>query len=165
MLSVLHCYGVLECLSDTQRVENTIAVKNRRNVKRCSYLFSLGFEEGAGAYPNCIWAKAGYTPGRIASFLFLFWWYYLSMYCEIYRWKSIWSPLLWHTYAQCTWCWRYFQAHLFSNVEQRWHREVAAWLAEIGLPLPIIVNIIPPDRHAGRTEATRKGACLLKHIH
>lgn len=59
-------------------------------------------------------------------------------------------------------------------------REVAALpgvLGEIGLPFPITVNIIPPDRQAGRGDAGRAGwgggaegvglseGDLLKHIH
>lgn len=35
-------------------------------------------------------------------------------------------------------------------------------VAEIGLPLPIIVNIILPDRQAGRREATRGGGLSAK---
>lgn len=47
-------------------------------------------------------------------------------------------------------------------------------LGEIGLPLRIIVNIIPPDRQAGRRDAGwvecggvggLSGRDLLKHIH
>lgn len=39
---------------------------------------------------------------------------------------------------------------------------VAGVLPEIGLPLSIIVNIIPADRQAGRREATRGGAFSAK---
>lgn len=56
-------------------------------------------------------------------------------------------------------------SHLISF--QTWSRGgteggcAAGVLAEIGLPLPIIVNINPPDRQAGRREATREAARLL----
>lgn len=72
-------------------------------------------------------------------------------------WNSICSPLLWHTSVH--------EVGVVSNLISfsTWSRGVAAWLPEIGLPLPIIVNIIPPERHTGRREATRGGACLLKH--
>lgn len=57
-----------------------------------------------------------------------------------------------------TWTWCCFQSCLFSDVAQERRREGAAVSGEIGLPLPIIVNIMRADRRAGRWDAGRRGA-------
>lgn len=54
-----------------------------------------------------------------------------------------------------TWTWCCFQSRLFSDVAQERHREGAAVSGEIGLPLPIIVNIMRADRRAGCWDAGR----------
>lgn len=83
--------------------------------------------------------------------------YFWVLKSNLPGWNSICSPLLWHTSVH--------EVGVVSNLISfsTWSRGVAAWLPEIGLPLPIIVNIIPPERHTGRREATRGGACLLEH--
>lgn len=180
--------GSLATRTSTKKKEE--AVTSGEYIRHFSPHHSLGTSRC-----RCVWYKAVYWScacvrfclyhnvcARVSFVVAIKKWYFMILTSALARWDCVWCssvprlclpPTLWRPLHEvCV---------VFNLVSfQMWRVEggargqrggccVPGMLDEIGLPLPIIVNIIPPDRRAGRAERGMRGAFAgrdpLKHIH